>query len=372
MPSLRGQIALIPSAAQPALLVIAPAEETPAPIVELCQRREWAIRHVWSTNDLTALLATVQPVALAWDLAQAHLSDWTLIQHIRSLPQLGQLPFILYGGAPSAKLDAPVGLTNFLVKPLSGETLFETISAMRPAAAFGPVLIVEDDPQALALYHNLAATALPGYPIRTAENGRAALALIAAETPSLVVLDLLMPDVDGFTVLEQMRAQPQTRRVPVVVITGKVLSFEDIRRLDYALVTFQSKNILSPDETSASLHRALVGTETLPQQTSVVVKYAIAYLNQNYDRAISRQELAFTVGVSKDYLSHIFHQELGISPWEYLNRYRIKQAKALLLNSNDSISNIAAQVGFHDLSYFNRVFHKLAGCSPRAFRGQQP
>jgi CheY-like chemotaxis protein len=217
-------------------------------------------------------------------------------------------------GSAVREVGSPRRFDEFLVKPLSGETLFETISAMRPPAAFDPVLIVEDDPQALALYRNLAATALPGYPIRTAEDGRAALALIAEETPSLIILDLFMPDTDGFTVLEQMRAQLQTRRVPVVVITGKVLSFEDIRRLDYALVTFKSKGILSPDETSASLHRALAGTETLPQQTSVVVKYAIAYLNQNYDRAISRQELASTVGVSKDYLSHIFHQELGISP----------------------------------------------------------
>jgi AraC-like DNA-binding protein len=101
-----------------------------------------------------------------------------------------------------------------------------------------------------------------------------------------------------------------------------------------------------------------------------VVKHAVAYLHQSYNHPISRQELAAAVGVSKDYLSHIFHQELGISPWEYLNRYRIKQAKALLLNSNESVMNIAAQVGFNDLSYFNRVFHKHVGCSPRTFREQ--
>ncbi|MCK6627772.1 MAG: ATP-binding protein [Anaerolineae bacterium] len=370
LPSLSGQITVVPSSAQPTLLVIAPDQETPAPIVELCRRQGWAIHHVWAGDDLPASLATVQPAALAWDLAQAHLNDWTLIQHIRSLPQLCQLPFILYGGAPPTKSDAAVGLTNFLVKPLSGETLFEMINAMRPSPAIGPVLIVEDDPQALALYNNLAASALPGYTIRTATGGKAALTLMAQEPPSLVILDLMMPEVDGFTVLEQMRAQPQTRRVPVVVITGKVLSFEDIRRLDYALVTFQSKEIMLPDETSASLHRALTTAETLPQQTSMVVKHAIAYLHQNYHHTISRQELAAAVGVSKDYLSHIFHQELGISPWEYLNRYRIKQAKALLLNSNESVMNIAAQVGFNDLSYFNRVFHKHVGCSPRVFREQ--
>jgi signal transduction histidine kinase/AraC-like DNA-binding protein len=372
LPSLSGQITLIPSSAQPTLLVIAPGEETPASIVELSRRQAWAICHVRAGDDLAALLATIQPAALAWDLGQANLSDWTLIQQMRSLPHLCQLPFILYGEAPSTRKDSSAGLTNFLIKPLSGETLLEMINAMRPPTAIGPVLIVEDDPQALTLYGNLAAAALPGYVIRAVEGGRAALTLMAEETPSLVILDLYMPEVDGFMVLEHMRTQPQLRRVPVVVISGKVLSFEDIRRLDYALVTFHSKDILSPDETSTSLHRALSGAETLPQQTSMVVKLAIAYLNQNYHRAISRRELAATIGVSKDYLSHIFRQELGISPWEYLNRYRIKQAKALLLNSNESVTNIAAQVGFNDLSYFNRVFLKHVGCSPRAFRDQQP
>jgi AraC-like DNA-binding protein len=351
-------------------LVIAPGEETSAPIVELSQRQVWGIHHVRNSDDLATLLATVQPVALAWDLAQANLSDWTLIQQIRSLPQLCQLPFILYGEEATRSSDITVGLTNFLVKPLSREILLETINAMRPPGARGPVLIVDDDPQALALYGSLATSALPGYPVHTVESGEAALALIAQETPSLVILDLFMPGIDGFMVLEQMRLQPRTRRVPVVVITGKVLSFEDIQRLDHALVTLHSKDILSPDEMTASFHRALAETEVLPQQTSVVVKHAIAYLNQNYDHPLSRRELASTVGVSKDYLSHIFHQELGISPWEYLHRYRIKQAKTLLLNSNESISNIAAQVGFNDLSYFNRVFRKHVGCSPRIFRAQ--
>jgi signal transduction histidine kinase/AraC-like DNA-binding protein/ABC-type sugar transport system substrate-binding protein len=372
LPSLSGQITLMPSSAQPTLLVIAPGEETPASIVELSRRQNWAICQVRTGDDLAALMATIQPAALAWDLGRASLRDWTLIQQIRSLPQLCQLPFILYGDAPPTRPGSATGLTNFLVKPLGGETLLEMINAMRPPAVIGPVLIVEDDPQALTLYGNLAATALPGHIIRAVEGGRDALALMAEETPSLVILDLFMPEVDGFTVLEQMRTQPQLRRVPVVVISGKVLSFEDIRRLDYALVTFHSKDILSPDETSASLHRALTGIETLPQQTSIVVKLAIAYLNQNYHYAISRRELAATIGVSKDYLSHIFRQELGISPWEYLNRYRIKQAKALLLNSNESVTNIATQVGFNDLSYFNRVFLKHVGCSPRAFREQQP
>ena len=67
-------------------------------------------------------------------------------------------------------------------------------------------------------------------------------------------------------------------------------------------------------------------------------------------------------------LSRIFRQELGLSPWEYLTRYRIRQARQLLRITNDSIADIALQVGFDDKAYFTRVFHRYTGCSPSIYR----
>jgi len=126
LPSLSGQITVIPSAAQPTLLVIAPDQE-PCSYCRVMQRRDWAIRHVWAGDDLAALLATVQPAALP-GTCPGHLSDWTLIQHIRSLPQLCQLPFILYGGAPPRNLTLR-WFDQLPGQALSRETLFETINA---------------------------------------------------------------------------------------------------------------------------------------------------------------------------------------------------------------------------------------------------
>jgi len=67
-------------------------------------------------------------------------------------------------------------------------------------------------------------------------------------------------------------------------------------------------------------------------------------------------------------MTQIFHQELGISLWDYLNRYRVMRAKDLLLSTDESISMIAARVGFNDPSYFGRVFRKQVGCTPQAYR----
>jgi transcriptional regulator GlxA family with amidase domain len=130
----------------------------------------------------------------------------------------------------------------------------------------------------------------------------------------------------------------------------------------------QSKGIWSKEETVNALNRAVVGADTLPAHTSAFVKQAIVHMHQNYPRPISRWEIAEAVGVSEDYLSRVFNQELKISPWDYLNRYRVLQSKNLLLNTTQSIGAIANQVGFKDQAYFSRVFHKVTGMSPQAFR----
>jgi YesN/AraC family two-component response regulator len=187
----------------------------------------------------------------------------------------------------------------------------------------------------------------------------------------LVLLDLMMPDVDGFAVLNYMRGREHLRLVPVIILSGRTLSYEDIKRIDHPFVTFQSKDILSWDEIATALRAAVAGGDQLAQPTSLLVKRAIAYIQQHHMRDLSRQEIAEAIGVSKNYITQIFHQELGISLWDYLTRYRIKRAKELLRGTDESIATIAEQVGFDDASYFGRVFRKQAGCSPQAYREHQ-
>ena len=194
--------------------------------------------------------------------------------------------------------------------------------------------------------------------------------MLAEATPDLILLDLMMPDVDGFQVLEQLRSNIRTVLIPVIIITGKILSYEDVKRLDAPKVVVQTKGVLSALESATEIQRVLTTNATLPQPTGMLVKQAYAYIQQNYTRSFSLEELSESIGVSKSYLSRIFKMDTGIPLWDYLNRYRIQKAKELLLITNESITAIAADVGYEDTSYFSRVFHEIAGCSPRAYRQQ--
>jgi AraC-like DNA-binding protein len=108
----------------------------------------------------------------------------------------------------------------------------------------------------------------------------------------------------------------------------------------------------------------------LPRATSAVVKQAMAYLHEHYARPLARHDLAQAAGVSENYLSQIFHRELGVSPSNYLSRVRVHQAKELLSRTDDSVSVIASRVGFQDPAYFSRVFHKVVGASPQTYRSR--
>jgi signal transduction histidine kinase/AraC-like DNA-binding protein/ABC-type sugar transport system substrate-binding protein len=368
LPSLRGQLASPSPSAQPVLLLISSHDQAPPSILELSERQQLSIWRLRAEDDLNSLMALIRPAALAWDMSAANAGEWLLIQKLRSHPQWCQMPFILYNHEHDATTKSSSGLTNFLLKPWSSRTLSDAIGALRPIEPGGSILIVDDDPQAREMYQRLIAAELPDYSAHTADGGAAALAFLAHTTPSLVILDLLMPDVDGFSVLAHMRSDRRTRHIPVLVISGQMLSLKDVERLDHALVTFHSKGMLSEQETSARVQRALTDHNALSQSTSTLVKRAVAYMQQHFARDISRQEIAGAVGISQNYLSRIFQHELGISPWEYLSRYRIRQAQNLLRDTTDSITDVSAQDGFEDPAYFSRVFRKQIGHSPQHYR----
>ncbi|GBF72137.1 hypothetical protein PA598K_00373 [Paenibacillus sp. 598K] len=103
-------------------------------------------------------------------------------------------------------------------------------------------------------------------------------------------------------------------------------------------------------------------------QSSSVVEQAIAYMHARCDEALTLDALAEMFGMKPKYFSYLFHKFTGIRPIPYLIRYRMNRARELILYSELSIREIAAQVGYYDPYYFSRLFKKYMGMSPSAIR----
>jgi len=111
-------------------------------------------------------------------------------------------------------------------------------------------------------------------------------------------------------------------------------------------------------------------TTTLPIQNtkSILIKNILDYVEKNYSEQITLQDMADYVHISKEYLCRVFNAMSDTSPIEYLNRYRIRQSTSLLIHTDKAVSDIALTCGFNNSSYFNKLFLRYIGCTPREYR----
>ena len=230
------------------------------------------------------------------------------------------------------------------------------------------IVIVDDEPGMLDLHARLVQTHWPAYHVIKARGGQAAVELIQELLPDLVLLDLKMPEVDGFAVLERLRAQATTRDIPVLVLTSQVLAEADMARLNQGVTAVLGKGLFKPAETLTQVEAALGGGAPASTETRRLVRKAMAYIHARYADPLTRDEIARHVGVSASYLARCFRQDLGVAPMEYLARCRVHQAQQLLTTSSQAITEVALAVGFASASAFTQAFEREAGVSPRAYR----
>jgi AraC-like DNA-binding protein/nitrogen-specific signal transduction histidine kinase len=232
------------------------------------------------------------------------------------------------------------------------------------------VLVVDDDAQTRALHRRLLGGHLNSCHISEAAGGHAALRLMEQMRPDLVLLDLIMPDLDGFAVLAAMQASARLRDVPVIVLSGRELDKLDIEHIPLSVAAVLFKGMFATEETLQHVEFALKRVRRT-ETSKRLVRRVIAEIHQRYTEPINRKELAATVGVHGDYLTELFHREMGITLMTYLTRYRLQHACSLLQKSQFTITQVAQAVGFADSGYFSRVFQRELGLSPRAYRRQQ-
>jgi signal transduction histidine kinase/DNA-binding response OmpR family regulator/ABC-type sugar transport system substrate-binding protein len=327
----------------------------------------WVSEDEEEADWLTWLLAGL-PEAVVLDREVASERGWKILQVLKENPETRQVPVLFYtlAGDSGSMLEI-----DYLTKPVGTMELMKALECqglLKDQVVEKKILVVDDVPAILEMHARIVEAQSSSYRVLRARNGRDALEIIRRERPDLVLLDLMMPELDGFGVLEAMREDKVSSDIPVIVLTGQVLTEEDMARLNRGVAKVLGKGLFSVEETLGHVETTLMRRARLCTDTQQIVRKAMAYVHTHYTEQISLTDIAAYVGLSEQHLIRSFRSEIGITPIDYLKRYRIGQAKALLEEGSKSVTEVAAEVGFSTSSYFARVFRGEVGVSPSVYR----
>jgi YesN/AraC family two-component response regulator len=313
------------------------------------------------------------PAVVVLDLGLASEQGWEVLRTLKNEPATKEVP-VLFASVTGDRLRGAVVDVDFLTKPMGSDELSEALlyrglaSRENNGRETRKVLIVDDEPGVLELHTRIVQAQLPDCQVLRAYNGRDALQIIRQAQPDLVLLDLMMPELDGFGVLAAMHEHEMSRNIPVIVLTGQVLTEEDMARLNRGVTSILGKGLLSVEETLAHIEAALSRVRKLGSEAQQIARQAMAFVHTHYSEPISRADIAFEVGVSERHLARCFRKEMDMTVSAYLNRYRVRQAKLLLEVGDKNITEIALEGGFSNSGYFSQVFRQETGVSPSAYQ----
>ena len=204
-----------------------------------------------------AAVRSLRPVAVILDIKLPGLSGWEILHAVKSDPDIAGTPVVVVSVLPERGKGFALGAADYLVKPVDKEELIlsvrRVVAAATSQAGGRTIVVVDDDPMALEL---VRVTLEPqGWAVEVCERGADAIELVASTRPSVVLVDLLMPDTDGFAVIEALASRPETADIPVVVLTAKTLEAGDRERLDGRIAFVASKSALDLDVLAQRLVR---------------------------------------------------------------------------------------------------------------------
>ncbi len=209
------------------------------------------------------LAAETRPDVITLDAIMPGVDGWTVLSRLKSDPGLAAIPVVMLTILDDKNLGFSLGASDFLTKPIERDVLVATLTrvASRPS---GPVLLVEDDQFSRdVIRRSLEAI---GVQVTDVPNGRVALEEMAKTRPGLILLDLLMPEMDGFEFLAELRRHEDWRSIPVVVVTAKDVDTADRIRLNGRVETILQKGAFSREELLGELRDLVKARLRSPQR----------------------------------------------------------------------------------------------------------
>jgi len=188
------------------------------------------------------LAKELRPDAITLDVMMPGMDGWAVLSALKADPDVADIPVIMLTIVDDKNLGYSLGASDYLTKPLDRERLLSVLNKYRREA---PILVVDDDAALRELLRRILEGA--GYTVMEAENGRVALERLRSASPGVILLDLMMPEMDGFEVVAEVRRHEAWRAIPIVVVTAKELTAEDRQRLNGYVERILEKGAYSRD-----------------------------------------------------------------------------------------------------------------------------
>jgi CheY-like chemotaxis protein len=165
------------------------------------------------------------------DVMMPSMDGWAVLSALKADPQLCQIPVVMLTIVDDKNLGFALGATDYMTKPIDRDRLLSLVRKYQTTATRKhAILIVEDNASTREILGRVLSSA--GWSVTEAENGRIALESMKQALPSLILLDLLLPEMDGFDFLAELRKSPEWRAIPVIVLTACDLSAAEREQLN--------------------------------------------------------------------------------------------------------------------------------------------
>jgi GAF domain-containing protein/DNA-binding response OmpR family regulator len=185
------------------------------------QREGFEVQTADHPSYAEAMVGQLRPTVVVMDVNFANGQGWDILARLKQRDDTAEIPIIVTTLNGERERALSLGAYSFLQRPFMPDALVATVLKAEKEHTLERILIIDDQPEAIRLLKQLLSVH-GNYRVYEAESGKEGISLVARRRPSLIILDLRMPDMDGFEVLSELRANPETASIPVMVVTGDV------------------------------------------------------------------------------------------------------------------------------------------------------
>jgi signal transduction histidine kinase/DNA-binding response OmpR family regulator len=249
----------LPSRAEPLVLVVEDDPGTAAMLRMNLMSQGLRVELAIDGEDGLQAAKRLQPDAIVLDVLLPRMDGWDLMTRLKDDPATRHVPVVIVSVTDEPSRGFALGAAQVLLKPVSREDLLAAVDSLglNPQAGAGHVLVVDDDPRAVQVVSRQLEAA--GFKTLGAYGGQEALDLVGRHRVDLIVLDLMMPQVSGFDVVEALASRPETAGIAIIILTAHIVGEQDRQMLRGRVQRIMEKSSFEPASLVAEVRRALAG-----------------------------------------------------------------------------------------------------------------